>query len=64
MRNIVLKELASRWIRDASTPEAQDGNKKAELQNAVNKAVRETKRECADTLIMLTQIMGEQNERQ
>ena len=59
MRNVVLLELAKRWNTEAVPPKAQDGAPEAHLGNAVDAAVRETKRECADTLIMLTQILGD-----
>lgn len=53
MKNAILIELAKIWRSEAETPEIQDGSDDAELRNSHDKRARETKRECADTLIML-----------
>lgn len=56
MRNVVLVELARRWRKDAEVPEpAITYNTEQEMYEA--KAARETKRECADTLLTLIDVM-------
>jgi len=58
MRNVVLTELARRWVLDTQTPDiASEGGKEAEMSNAVEAAVRATKRECADALLTLIDVM-------
>ena len=57
MRNIVLVELARRWREDAEPPKTEAGSQEAEISNAMAAASRETKRECADTLLTLIDVM-------
>lgn len=57
MKDAVLLALADRWIRDAKCPEDADGSPAA-IDNAKAEGVREAKRECADTLRTLIQIIG------
>lgn len=58
MKKAVLLELAERWERDAVTPERADGSKEAKIPNAVAKGIREGKRECADGLRALLNLLG------
>lgn len=58
MKKEVLLILADRWERDAVTPDAQDGSKEAEILNAVQQGIREGKRECADGLRTLVEMLG------
>ena len=58
MKDAVLLALADRWIRDAKCPEVADGSPEAAIDNAKAEGVREAKRECADTLRTLIQMMG------
>lgn len=59
MKDEVLVELARRWERDAAEPGVEDGSPGAEVNNAKSQGMRETKRECADTLRTLVLILGE-----
>lgn len=54
----VLIEMARRWEEEAVTPEIMDGSPGAELGNAVQQGQREAKRECADGLKMLVDMLG------
>lgn len=60
MKDAVLLELASRWEQDAKIPEHENGSPEAEISNAVARGHRECKRECADALRMLIQLMGQE----
>lgn len=59
MNSAILLELAKRWERDAVEPECQDGAPEAAIGNAIAKGERQAKRECADALRMLVQLLGE-----
>jgi hypothetical protein len=59
MNKEVLLELAARWERDARPLGAEDGSEEARIGNAVAQGHRECKRECADTLRTLVQMLGE-----
>lgn len=54
MKNEILIELAKVWDLEAKTPEVMDGSDEAKIDNARRQGSREAKRECADTLRMLT----------
>ncbi len=58
MNDAVLLELAKRWEDDAKPQVAIDGSSGAEIQNAVDRGHRECKRECADTLRSLVELLG------
>ena len=58
MKKEILLALAERWERDAETPENQDGSDDAKISNARHQGIREGKRECADGLRMLIEIIG------
>ena len=60
MKSSILLELAKRWEQDAVDPQLQDGAP-AQFGNAVAKGERQAKRECADALKMLVQILGERD---
>lgn len=59
MKDAVLLELASRWQAEAIAPITEDGSEEAKIGNAIRRGNRETKRECADTLVTLIEIIGE-----
>jgi hypothetical protein len=59
MKDAVLQELANRWDADAEPPETEDGSEDAKIGNAIAQGERQAKKECADTLRMLVQILGE-----
>jgi hypothetical protein len=59
MKNSVLEELVRRWHSDAKEPEFIDGSNNALVSNAVAKGERQAKRECADTILRLIEILGE-----
>jgi hypothetical protein len=59
MKDAVLLELATKWEHDAKTPERRDGSEEAVIPNAVEKGRREGKRECADALRMLVDMLGD-----
>lgn len=54
----ILLELASRWEHDAKAPECEDGSPEAAISNAIAHGQRQGKRECADALRMLVQLLG------
>lgn len=56
MKKEILLELASRWENDAKALQCVDGGD--HYSNAKAEAIRETKRECADALRMLVQLLG------
>jgi len=59
MKNEILLELANRWMRDADPSEkVEDGSDAAKIGNAVAQGHRECKRECADTLRLLVNVLG------
>lgn len=53
----VLFALASRWEQDAIEPEKQDGSPEAERGNLLDRGNREGKRECADGLRTLLNLL-------
>lgn len=59
MKDTVLIELANRWKADVQADAQTPADEENELGNAKAKGMRETKRECADTLIALVQMLGE-----
>lgn len=58
MKDAVLLELASRWERDAVAPECEDGSPEAAHRNAVEHGIRQGRRERAEALRMLVQLLG------
>ena len=58
MKDSILLELARRWDQEAATPLVQDGSPEAQLGNALAKGRREGKRECADALRILIELLG------
>ena len=58
MNKEVLIALADRWERDANNPMTEDGAPEAEIHNAIRRGVREGKKECADGLRMLIELVG------
>ena len=60
MKDAILLALASRLERDAKMPEgAQDGSEGAKINNAIARGHREAKREFADTLRTLVDVLGD-----
>jgi len=57
MKKEVLLELAEKWERDAIEPKCSDGSKEAERQNAIDQGIRNGKRQCADSLRALIDIL-------
>lgn len=58
MKDAILIELAARWDRDAVSPQCDDGSEEAKVANAVRRGERQAKRECADTIRTLVQMLG------
>lgn len=58
MKDSILLELAHRWERDAQEPRAVNGSDEARIPNAVAQGERQAKRECADALRTLVQLLG------
>jgi len=58
MNNATLLALAEKWESEAKTPEIEDGSDSAKMMNAMARARRECKRECADTLRTLVSLLG------
>lgn len=58
MNDSVLLELARRWESDATEPKARDGSDAAIVTNAIAQGERQEKRECADTLRTLVDMLG------
>lgn len=61
MKSVILLELARRWELDAVEPKCQDGSVGSEIHNAIGEGERRAKRECADALKMLVQLLGERD---
>jgi hypothetical protein len=59
MRDTIILELASRWEKDAKEPQCCDGSPEAQLSNGRASGMREAKRECADTLRTLVELLGD-----
>lgn len=58
MKKEVLLELAEKWEREAREPKITNAHPDHEMDNIKAAVRRETKRECADTLRMLVQLLG------
>ena len=58
MKDAILLELAARWERDAVAPQCEDGSPDAQRGNNIAQGRREGKRECADALRSLVQLLG------
>ena len=63
MKSSILLELAKRWEQDAVEPQLQDGAPEAQFCNAVAKGERQAKRECADALKTLVNLLGDRDVR-
>lgn len=61
MNPLILLELVKRWEEDAKEPEIQNGSSEASFRIAVAKGERQAKRECADALKMLIQLLGDKS---
>lgn len=61
MKDSILVELAARWDRDAANPHVEDGSEEAKIRNAISRGERQAKRECADTIRALVQMLGGDN---
>ena len=61
MNPLILMELAKRWEADAKEPEVRDISAESSIRNAVEKGQRQAKRECADALKMLIQLLGDKS---
>lgn len=59
MKNEILLELADRWMKEVNCDSVEPGGEEvsAVAVRAHMRGVRETKRECADALRMLVQIL-------
>lgn len=62
MKEVVLLELARRWESEAKEPQAMDGSDEAKIPNAIASGERQAKRECADALRMLIDLLGTRSE--
>ena len=60
MKDVVLKELAAKWRRDAKPPEVMDGSPEAASSNALVKGVRVGMEKCASDLLQLMQLLGDE----
>ena len=58
MKDAVLKELATKWLRDAKPPEIMDGGEDAKLGNALAKGVRIGLEKCAGDLLSIIKLLG------
>ena len=58
MNDQVLKELATKWLRDAKPPEAMDGSDDVKLGNALAKGVRIGLEKCAGDLLSIIKLLG------
>ena len=59
MKDAILLELAARWEEDAKpNGMVEDGSPENAENRFRNAGMRETKRECADTIRTLVKIMG------
>ena len=59
MKDTILMELAARWKHEAKAPECEDGGTQAVINNAIGKGARDAKRECAEKLEALVNILGD-----
>ncbi len=59
MKDEVLMELVKRWERESVEPQTMDGSESAKILNAVARGERQAKRECADALRLLVQLLGD-----
>ena len=59
MRDSIVLELAKRWDAAARDPMVEDGSPDAEINNAVARASREVRRECAESLRVLVALLGD-----
>ena len=59
MKDAVLIGLAERWKAEAELPETISGSEETAVSDAIKQGDRRTKRECAETLLILVQLLGE-----
>ena len=61
MKDALILELASRWEQEAVEPEdeVEDGSDEAKVRNAEARGRRQAKRECADAIRMLVDLIGD-----
>ena len=64
MKEAILIELAKKWEIDASDPKITNGAPEAAIRNAIDKGIREGKRECADALRSLVVLLGNKTEKE
>ena len=60
MKDAVLKELATKWLRDAKPPEIMDGSEDAKLGNALAKGIRIGLEKCAGDLLSIIKLLGDE----
>ena len=60
MNDTVLKELATKWLRNAKPPEVSDGSPDAAIGNAIAKGVRIGLEKCADDLLSIIKLLGDE----
>jgi len=60
MKDVVLKELAQKWIRNAKTPEVADGSPDAAISNDIGRGIRMGMDGCASDLLQLMQLLGDE----
>ena len=58
MKDAVLKEPATKWLRDAKPPEISNGSPDAALGNALEKGVRIGLEKCAGDLLSIIKLLG------
>lgn len=59
MKDIILRELADRWNKEANYTEDQDGSESAKISNAMMTGERKQLKECAEELLTLIDILGD-----
>jgi len=65
MKDAILIELARRWKQDANPPTCENGapdTVETARIKGVRQGHREMKRECADAILSLVEILGDKNE--
>ena len=59
MNSQILIALANKWKREANAPQTEDGSESAAIGNAVRNGHRQQKRECAEQLMKLVELLGD-----
>jgi hypothetical protein len=62
MNESILIEIAQKWVDDAQEPECVNGAEEAKIGNAIEQGRRNGKRECADQLRQLIDLLGSKRE--